>query len=408
MNTKDLVLNIIPRYRTELEELQWNLPLSKWSDKKIKFIPIRKGISKHTVRFIKTKNFSFAIKQTNPISAYFETETYEKLLKAGVHTLIPAGYVIYKKNLFEKNNFDKDDSLAFIITIVEDKTIPHSILFKWDFNESSRQIIYEAIAELLANLHSNNIYWGDASLANVLIKFIKIKNEKDKIKTVLKAFLSDAETIEVLDNISDEKREKDLKHLCSSMTKLNKKFISEGIIREQINLNDDINYVRERYESLISLLKKIKEFELKTGMVIEKYFYTISDQYSLDSILKQIEEHKWYLSENSSKEISLKESAEDWIKNVYQPIIDEFDKHKVFDYFPDTNSAKLYTDIMAHKYYLSLEEGKDVGVFNAIKSYAEKYSSKEGSVFQKLIEKLLGNILKVVPQNYTLLTQASE
>ncbi len=408
MDSKDLVLNIIPRYRTELEELPWNLPLSKWSDKKIKFIHIRKGISKHTVRFIKTKSFSFAIKQTSPISAYFETETYEKLLKTGVHTLIPAGYVIYKKNLFEKDSQLKSDSLAFMITIVEDKTIPHSILFKLDFNEDNRQIIYEAIAELLANLHIKNIYWGDASLANSLIKFIKLKDEKGKAKTELKAFLSDAETIEILDKISDEKREKDLKHLVSSMIKLNKKFIAEGIIRKQINIDDDINFVSERYESLFSLMKKIKEFESKTGLNTNQYFYTISDEYSIDSILKQIEEHKWYLSESSSKEVSLKESAEDWIKNVYQPIIDEFDTHKVFDYFPDTNSSKLYTDIMAHKYYLSLEEGKDVGVFNAIKSYAEKYSYKEGSVFQKLIEKLLGNILKVVPQNYTLLTQVSE
>jgi Domain of unknown function (DUF4032)/Lipopolysaccharide kinase (Kdo/WaaP) family len=408
MNTKDLVLNIIPKYRTELEELPWNLPLSKWNNKKVKFISIRKGLSKHTVRFIKTKNFSFAIKQTNPISAYFETETYQKLLQTGVHTLIPAGYVIYKKNLFEKDSQLKTDSLAFMITIVEDKTIPHSILFKLDFNEGNRQIIYEAIAVLIANLHSKNIFWGDASLANVLIKFIKTKDDKGEIKTGLKAFLSDAETIEIEEKINDEKREKDLKHLCNSMEKLNKKFINEGIIREQLNLEEDINFIKEKYENNYSLLKKIIEFESQTGLNVKQYFYTISDQYSLDSILKQIEEHKWYLSESSSKEVSLKESADDWIKNVYLPIIDEFEANKVFDFFPDTNSSKLYTDIMAHKYYLSLENGKDVGVFNAIKSYAEKYSNKEASGFQKLIEKLLGNILKVVPQNYTLLTQVSE
>ena len=81
MDKKSLVLNIEQEYRADLENLPWNMPLDKWDGKQIKFLDIRKGISKHTVRFIKTKDFAFAIKQTNPISAYFESETFTKLLQ---------------------------------------------------------------------------------------------------------------------------------------------------------------------------------------------------------------------------------------------------------------------------------------------------------------------------------------
>ena len=156
MDKKYLVLNIEQEYRADLENLPWNLPLEEWNEKHVKFLYIRKGISKHIVRFIKTKDFSFAIKQTNPISAYFESETFTKLLQKGIHTLIPAGYIFYKKNLFEINAEEKE-SLAFIVTILEAKSIPHSILFKWDFSDESRKTIYKAAAELLAALHHNNI-----------------------------------------------------------------------------------------------------------------------------------------------------------------------------------------------------------------------------------------------------------
>ena len=112
--------------------------------------------------------------------------------------------------MFEKSAEEKE-SLAFIVTILEAKSIPHSILFKWDFSDSSRKSIYKSVAELLANLHFNNIFWDDASLSNILIKFIKVKDEQGKSHTELKAFLSDSETIQILKKISSELIKKDLK-----------------------------------------------------------------------------------------------------------------------------------------------------------------------------------------------------
>lgn len=223
MDKKYLVLNIEQEYRADLENLPWDTPLNEWNDKQVKFLEIRKGISKHTFRFIKTKDFAFAIKQTNPISAYFESETFTKLLQKGIHTLIPVGYIFYKKNLFEKVAEEKE-SLAFIVTILEAKSIPHSILFKWDFSDTSKKSIYKAAAELLANLHFNNIFWGDASLSNILIKFIKSKDDRGKSHTELKAFLSDSETIQFLKEISDEHIKTDVKRFNDSMTEMNKEF----------------------------------------------------------------------------------------------------------------------------------------------------------------------------------------
>ena len=401
MDKKYLVLNIEPEYRSDLENLPWDTPLIEWNEKQVKFLEVRKGISKHTVRFIKTKDFAFAIKQTNPISAYFESETFTKLLQKGIHTLIPAGYVFYKKNLFEINAEDKE-SLAFIVTILEAKSIPHSILFKWDFSETSRKSIYKAVAELLANLHFNNIFWGDASLSNILIKFIKAKDDRGKTHTELKAFLSDSETIQILKKISEELIKKDLKEFYDSI-----KLIGDGYSQKETSksisvLEIDKKYFEQEYNTHYTLLVKSAEFENVTGLEVQKHFFKITDQYSIDSILKQIEEHKWYLSERSSSEIDITFAANDWIEKIYKPIINEFNKLKIFDYFPNTNSVKLYTDIMAHKYYLSIEKGEDIGIYSAIRSYSEKHSDKEESLLSKLIDKLLKRLTKIVPPNYNL------
>lgn len=400
MDKKYLVLNIEPEFRADLQDLPWNVPLDQWNDKQIKFLDIRKGKSKHIVRFIKTKDFSFAIKQTNPISAYFESETFSKLINKGIHTLIPAGYVFYKKNLFEKNS--EDDGLAFIITLLEAKSIPHSILFKWDFSDESRKTIYKAAAELLATLHHNNIFWGDASLSNILIKFIKVKDEQGKSYTELKAFLSDSETITILKQINDDHMKKDKKCFYDSMTAISKEFPKDEENKIVFDLPADKKYFKQEYESYYNLLQKSAEFENVTALEIKKHFFKITDQYSIDSILKQIEEHKWYLSEKNSEEVEMKFAAKDWIEKIYDPIIKEFNKLKIFDYFPNTNSVKLYTDIMAHKYYLSIEKGEDVGIYSAIRSYSAKHSNKEESLLSKFMDKLLKRLNKIVPQNYNL------
>lgn len=398
MDKKNLVINILPEYYQELIELPWNKPLEQWNSNKINFLEIRKGISKHIVKFIRTKNFSFAIKQTNPINAYFENESLIRLLQSGIHALKPVGYIFYKKNLFMKDS-DPDNVLAFLITILEEKSIPHSILFSWDFNEQNRKIIFDASAELLANLHFNNVFWGDASLSNILVKFIKIKDENGRTSTELKAFLSDAETVSFLKIISDEQKKTDIDGFINSIDEVNLTLNDKKLIH---SLEDDKKYFLEFYLKHFSLLQKTNYFEEYTGLKVKKHFYRISDQNSIDSIIKQIEEHKWYMSEIAKEEIDIKTAAEDWIKNIYEPTINEFNHFKLFDLFPKTNSLKLYLDIMAHKYYISLEQKKDVGISYAIKSYFEKYCNQEQSAITKLVDNLIKRLAKIFPQSYSL------
>ncbi|MCF8412854.1 MAG: DUF4032 domain-containing protein [Melioribacteraceae bacterium] len=399
MNEQNLIFNIYQRYRNDLISLPWDTSLIDWQEDGFKFISVRKSKSRHPVRFIKTKNYSFAIKQTSNLKAYFESVTYKKLLEKGIPTFVPAGHVIYTDKLFTEEHkllaANQDEELAFVVTMLEDNSIPHSILFQYDFKEENTKAIIKAIAELIALLHHKNIYWGDAQLQNNLIKFNKLKDANGRTKTELKAFLADAETVEITSKISDEMREKDISKFFESIDQYNLLLIEQGKEKDISFLK---SYFGGKYEQFRSLYKTIKAFEKTTGINVHDQFGEIKDKNTIDDILKQIEEHKWYLNENQVKEITIQEASIDWLRNIYAPIIKEFEALKIADNFPNTNSASLYAQIMAHKYYMSLEVKKDVGVKNAILDYAENFATSDKSFLKNL--KLLVKRILVIYNNY--------
>jgi len=378
---------IYESYHQELKNLPWHLELDKWEKRGIKFLDIRKGISRHPVKFIKNRYSSFAVKQTTEFMAKHEIANYEKLLSIGVHTLLPVGYVVSRKTPIpvqtKAGTSYVNDDLAFVITVLEDKALPDSHLYKLNFKEKNLEIIWDAVAELLAALHFNNIYWGDASLANVLVRFFKVKDEKGRVKTELKAILADAETVEILPKISARMRAEELKFFFESMSWLNEDYKKAGYTRENFSTVRDKKYILQKYKHQYSKLRKIALFEKETGINVRKNFHHINDICGLQSIKKQVDEHKWYLSEKAGKEIDIKKATESWLNDIYYPIINEFEKLDIFEYFPFKNSVGLYVDIMTHKYYLSREAGKDVGIEKAIKDYSKKYA-QDSSFFARI------------------------
>ncbi len=387
MNKPKLNFYIQEPYLQELRNLPWHLDLESWEKRGIKFVEFRKGISRHTVKFLKNRYFSVAIKQTTEYTARKEIAKYEKLLSLGIHTLLPVGYVVYrKKPLLVQTKVEtsyENDEYAFVITLLEDKAWPDSHLYKLNFKEKNLNIIWNAIAELLAVLHFNNVYWGDATISNMLVKFVKAKDEKGRVRTELKAILSDAETVRVLKKISPRIRTQDLSDFFESMNWLNEDYKKAGYTRENFSTVRDKKYILQKYKQQYSKLKKIAQFEKGTGINVRKHFHYINDIYGLQSIKKQIDEHKWYLSEEAGKEINIKDASESWLNNIYYPIINEFEKLDIFEYFPFKNSVGLYVDIMTHKYYMSREAGKDVGIEKSIKDYSKKYA-QDSSFFTRI------------------------
>jgi hypothetical protein len=113
--------------------------------------------------------------------------------------------------------------------------LPDSHHYKLNFKEKNLNIIWVAIAELLAQLHFKNIFWGDATISNVLVKFVKVKDEKGRVRTELKAILSDAETLRILKKMSPQIRAQDLSDFFESMNWLNEDYKKVGFTRENFS-----------------------------------------------------------------------------------------------------------------------------------------------------------------------------
>lgn len=400
MQNGEIKYYIFKNYFEDLKNLPWNQPLEEWNDRNIKFIQFRKGLSRHTVRFVKVNKNSFAIKETTEESAVSELKNYEELLKKGIHTLTPVGYVLHKKPVIEVNTKIGSafipDNTAFIITLLDDKSLPESHLYKLNFKKENRFIIWNAIAVLFADLHFNNIYWGDASLSNILVRFVKVRDEKGRTRTELKSILADAETVLFLPKLSPKMKNEELNFFFESMEWLNEDYRKSGLKRELFSIPEGKKYFTKKYKSRISLLRKMKNFESNTGLNTKKYFYPLFNIKTLEEILKQINEHKWYLSEIAGNEIELKTAAKDWVENIYIKIIKEFEKLNIFEHFPFMTPSSLYLEVMTHKYYMSEKKGIDVGIDAAITDFCKLTVTDKS--FYAILKKVTKRIIKLIPR----------
>jgi len=82
-------------------------------------------------------------------------------------------------------------------------------------------------------------------------------------------------------------------------------------------------------------------------------------------LLKHINEHKWYLSEQRGREAPVEKAADHWYAEVFRPVCRLFKEHGLLSMFPEKSASTLYFEIMEHKYLLSEKEEKDVGLVRA-------------------------------------------
>ena len=95
---------------------------------------------------------------------------------------------------------------------------------------------------------------------------------------------------------------------------------------------------------------------------------------SYAELVNHILVHKYFLNEGSEEEISFKEGALSWYKNVYQPIIAEVRRQEVLLSFPGNTEADLYMWIVRHWDNLKHMSGsQEVSIQSATRDYKVRY-----------------------------------
>ncbi len=395
---------------SHLVQLPWQVPLETWREHDVKLLRIKSGLSRHVVRFVEIEARRYAVKETTSESARREFETYLQLIRMEVPTLIPVAFV------------ERDDGAkivqtrigqqlerrmtGYLITELMEKVIPDSFLFKRAFTKENRNRIWDAVIHLFIKMHSHGVYWGDASLANMLIHFSSEVIPELGRRTNLRAVLADAETAEVRPSVSDTLRLADVEFFLESMQWTEADQNASGIFRDPLIPKGDQKYILQNYNERYAVEQEMQSFELVTHIDVDKLLGNF-DVKGYGKLLQQhINEHKWYMSEREKREVTLVEAAEDWYREIFKPICRIFNEHGMLEYFPDKTASSLYVEIMEHKYYMSEREKKDVGLVAVVEDYCAKFAQREpfrisvGSVLdalRSLLETYAGGVTNIYP-----------
>ena len=372
--------------------LPWELPLGDWSPDGVTFRELPVGPSRHLVRFVVDDDALYALKEEPLEIARREYEVLRGLEAAELPAVSAIG-------LAEA----PDRSEAILVT----SYLAHSLQYRRllmrlpSRSEAYRDRLLDAMASLLVDLHRGGVYWGDCSLANTLFR-----RDGDRIQ----AYLVDAETSEVHPSLSDGQRAYDLEVLVENVAfgladlaalsdrpeDLDDAIAAAESVRtryrglwdelhaeEQLGA-DDRHAVTARVRRLNDMGFSIDEIELEPGdragrlrlrvAVTTRRFHTrelvrrtgiVALEGQARILMNDLREYRAWLEWYEKRPIDRAEGAARWLDDVYEPTIARL-RSAVG---PDRDLVQAYCDVLEHKWLLSEEAGRDVGLERAVMSY---------------------------------------
>lgn len=394
METGNLRFFVLAEKLAPLTSLPWQHPLETWSEHHVKLLEVKSGLSRHVVRFVQLNGRRFAIKETSCEAAMREHDTYVRLQAMGIRTLTPVGVV------------ERDDGTGivdtqvgsqvyarrtgYLITELMENVVPDSFLYKRGFSKENRRRIWDAVIALFVEMHSNGVYWGDASLANMLIHFSSEVEPELGYRTKLRAVLADAETVEIHPSLSESLRLTDVEFFIESMLWMEADLNASGIGRESVITDQDQRMIIDTYKMRYAVEQEMRSFELVTKIDVDSLLGDFDSKGYGTILLTHINEHKWYMSEREGREVRLEDAAQDWYHTVFKPVCRLFNEYELSSFFPEKTAASLYVQIMEHKYFMSEQAQKDVGIAAAMWDYIIRFAQPAISrhIIRSLIREL--------------------
>lgn len=373
LTLEDVRLHLREGGRSPLIFLPWDRPLTAWEGHGVRLLDVKSGLSRHVVRFVDVRGRRFAVKGTSAESAEREYLRYTDLTRLRIPTLRPAGVVFRTDGINAVPTpvgpqFQRSET-GYLVTELMENVVPDSFLFRRAFRTENRHRIWDAVIGLFLRLHTKGVYWGDASLANMLIHFSSEPVPGLGRRTLLRAVLADAETVEVHPSLSDALRHADLEYFLESLQWTAADLAAAGAARDPLLTQGDMEYLRRHYSERFAVEREMQTFALVTHIDADRLLGNFDVEGFGALLLRHIEEHKWYLSERQGREVDIAAAAEDWYRTVFRPVCRIFQEYGLLEHFPEKTASSLYVVIMEHKYFMSEREGRDVGLIAAVEDY---------------------------------------
>jgi hypothetical protein len=374
-------------------DLPWEIPLEGWELDRI-VTPVR-GISRHVVRFVAYGGAMYALKEIVDQLAEREYRLLRQLAGEGLPVVEAIGLAA------GRTDAAGEPLDGMLITKHLDFSLPYRALFSQSPVENEPwSTLLDALAELLVRLHLAGFFWGDCSLSNSLFR---------RDAGALSAWLVDAETGELHPSLSAGMRRHDLELAETNVVgelfdlvgagrldeSVDAVAIGEDLVARYTNLWAELNREEEigpgedhrvhaRVARLNDLGFDVEEVELvSTGSahrlrlrtaVLESAHHRrrLLELVGLDAqekqarrLLNDIRRYGAQMRERNGFALAEPVVALRWLVEVFEPTVGRIPEPLRGKLQP----AEVYHQLMEHRWFMSEEAGRDIGMDVALADY---------------------------------------
>ncbi len=205
-----------------------------------------RGISRHVVRFVRVGTDVYAVKEVLEHLAQHEYRLLRDLTRLDTPSVDPVGVVT------ARHDPEGEPLDSVLVTKHLQFSLPYRSLFSRGVRQDTVNRLVDAMVVLLARLHLIGFLWGDVSLSNTLFR---------RDAGSFAAYLVDAETGELHDQLTNGQREHDLQiarvNLFGEFCDLE----AGGLLDANLDPLALVQTIENRYRELWAELTEVEEFD---------------------------------------------------------------------------------------------------------------------------------------------------
>ena len=374
-----------------LLDLPWPLALETWPADRLAALP--RGISRHVVRFVRLEGSVLAVKEITEELARREYGLLRVLRRIGLPVVEPVGVVTGRVDPFG------DPLESALVTRHLQFSLPYRALFSQSLRTDTATRLVDALAVLLVRLHLGGFYWGDVSLSNTLFR---------RDAGAFAAYLVDAETGELHDTLSRGQREYDVDLARTNIAGELMDLAAGGYLDPVLDPIEVSDVITRRYFTLWDELTEPEQFRTGERWRVEARIRRLNDlgfdvgeltlttdvdgtsiaiqpkvvdaghhsrrllrltgldveENQARRLLNDLDAYQAAVARQADEEEIV---AHDWLRNCFEPVLRAVPRGLRGKLEP----AEIYHEVLEHRWYLSEQRGRDVGLMAAADSYVQ-------------------------------------
>ncbi|WP_091551130.1 DUF4032 domain-containing protein [Micromonospora pattaloongensis] len=368
-----------------LLDLPWSTPLTQWPADHLVALP--QGISRHVVRFVRLAGTVYAVKETGERVAEREYD----LLRALERIDFPAVEAV--AIVADRVDDDGKPLDPVLITRHLQFSLPYRALFSHTLRPETMSRLLDALAALLVRMHLTGFFWGDCSLSNTLFR---------RDAGAFAAYLVDAETGALRPRLSTGQRGEDLEIARVNIFGEALDLQAAGVLHESIDPEAVSEEVVQRYERLWHEVTYEQQVERDARHDIEGRIRRLNELgFDVAEVAMSVVDRGYLVrpkvvdagyhtrrllrltgldaEENQARRLlndldtyraesdltDEQQAAHRWLTEVFEPVIRAVPAHLR----RKLEAAELFAQVIEHRWRLSEDAGRDVGLAPAVQSF---------------------------------------